>query len=197
MSAARFESLTYSVSPIIRAVTTEMEFYSNDAESVLGTVILDGTDGDWSWVIPGRDTDGLFKAVDCKASIDLRVQARTALHEAMDKLTATGQHVFPQDPLQKKTQLLQPIVPPERLHPNFRKLIELDGYSSARGIMQEIAYAFVDIDGNYIKDFQTTGFAARLWKLYLFAFLHEQRFILNTMGRTHTLDRQASIPRVL
>ncbi|MEI7821913.1 MAG: hypothetical protein WCK55_13425 [Verrucomicrobiota bacterium] len=37
----------------------------------------------------------------------------------------------------------------------------------------------MDVDGNFLKDFQTTGFNARLWELYLNAFLYEQRFAIS------------------
>ena len=43
-------------------------------------------------------------------------------------------------------------------------------------MLTELARAFVDVDGNFLRDFQTTGFNARLWELYLSAFLYEQRF---------------------
>jgi hypothetical protein len=43
-------------------------------------------------------------------------------------------------------------------------------------MIKELAHAFIDGDGNYIRDFQTTRFNSRLWELYLFAFLCELRF---------------------
>jgi hypothetical protein len=41
---------------------------------------------------------------------------------------------------------------------------------------------FVDIDGNFIEQFQTTGFDSRVWELYLFSYFIEDSFI---MDRTH------------
>ena len=38
---------------------------------------------------------------------------------------------------------------------------------------------YKDVDGNFIKDFQTTGFDSRLWELYLFAYLTEERLFIN------------------
>ena len=59
---------------------------------------------------------------------------------------------------------------------------ESKGYSPAREIIREIAYTFEDPDGNYIQQFQTTGFDARLWELNLYAVLHELGF---EMDRTY------------
>lgn len=33
---------------------------------------------------------------------------------------------------------------------------------------------FVDIDGNFVREFQTYGFDARIWELYLYAYLNEE-----------------------
>jgi hypothetical protein len=91
----------------------------------------------------------------------------------------SGETVFPQgDDTEERKEILKPIVPPERLHPDFKHLIEDEEFSAARRVIEETAYAFVDVDGNYIRDFQTTGFSGRLWELYLFRFLYEQRFKL-------------------
>jgi hypothetical protein len=44
---------------------------------------------------------------------------------------------------------------------------------------------FNDKDGNFVKDFQTTGFDARLWELYLYAYLRSDGF---------TLDEEKAVP---
>jgi hypothetical protein len=176
---ARYSALTYAVSPVAKIFAIEKEWYSDPDETVIGVLLLDRQDKDWSWLVLGRDVDGLFKAVETKNSVETCEIARNELRERMKDIVATGEHVFPQEAKARKNRILEPVVTPEKLHPNFRALITLDGYSPARAIIQEIAYAFVDVDGNYIREFQTTGFAARLWELYLFAFLHEQDFILN------------------
>ena len=67
----------------------------------------------------------------------------------------------------KKLEILAPCVADDKLHPNFKILAESDSYSPARGIIKELSFAFTDLDGNYRKDFQTTGFDGRLWELYL------------------------------
>ena len=38
---------------------------------------------------------------------------------------------------------------------------------------------FPDIDGNFIEQFQTGGFDARLWELYLFTYLREAGFFVD------------------
>jgi len=45
---------------------------------------------------------------------------------------------------------------------------------------------YEDVDGNFIEQFQTTGFDARIWELYLFAAFRE---LLYAIDRTHTAHR--------
>ena len=74
--------------------------------------------------------------------------------------------------------LFTPVVPEDRLHPSFKGLAHR-GFEPARRILADIAGTFNDKDGNFVKDFQTTGFDARLWELYLHAYLLSDGFTLN------------------
>jgi hypothetical protein len=49
------------------------------------------------------------------------------------------------------------------------------GYTS----VCEFQYVHHDADGNFVEQFQTTGFDARLWELYLFALLNEAEHIVD------------------
>jgi hypothetical protein len=62
---------------------------------------------------------------------------------------------------------------PERRHPSFVALATAEGYQAARVVMQQLADRLDDVDGNFVEQFQTTGFDARVWELYLFAALEE------------------------
>ena len=73
----------------------------------------------------------------------------------------------------------QPRHPVERRHLGFRKLTEMEEYSPARGIMEAMMYSFKDPDGNFVEQFQSEGFNARFWELYLFALLAESRLSVN------------------
>jgi len=51
--------------------------------------------------------------------------------------------------------------------------------SAARGIIEPMMHWYEDPDGNFIEQFQTTGFDARLWELYLFAAFREMNYHIN------------------
>lgn len=63
-------------------------------------------------------------------------------------------------------------LPPERLHPLFKKLCE-PAYLPERRVIESWAVGFEDRDGKFAKEFQTT-FESSLWELYLHACLKER-----------------------
>ncbi len=67
--------------------------------------------------------------------------------------------------------LFTPVVPPERFHRGFKNIIERPNLSD-RTVLNEWADGFVDRDGKFVKEFQTT-FDSAFWELYLHAALKE------------------------
>jgi hypothetical protein len=67
----------------------------------------------------------------------------------------------------------------EWLDPDFIRLATDEGFSPARGIIEPMMRWYEDADGNFVEQFQTTGFDARIWELYLFAAMTEAGFVLD------------------
>jgi hypothetical protein len=65
--------------------------------------------------------------------------------------------------------LFQPIVLEFRLDPRFRRVAREPGFAPARATMREVFAEMGDRDGNFVEQFQTEGFDARVWELYLYA----------------------------
>src|SRR4051812_45233499 len=64
--------------------------------------------------------------------------------------------------------LFTPQIDPSRFNPNFRHVLEWSPYDKA--VLNDWADGFIDRDGKFVKEFQTT-FNACFWELYLFACL--------------------------
>lgn len=81
---------------------------------------------------------------------------------------ATRQRTFLRHAL-TNLDLFTPVVPEARLNPGFRNLIASRGYAPTRAMMQQTMDRMGDRDGNFVRQFQTEGFDARTWELYLHA----------------------------
>jgi hypothetical protein len=74
----------------------EVEWVSDLLERVLGTVVRDRIDDDWSYVVLGRDEHGIFRAIDFKISFPDQETAAEQSREKIREHLRTGATVFPQ-----------------------------------------------------------------------------------------------------
>lgn len=65
--------------------------------------------------------------------------------------------------------LFQPVVPPDKQHDIFRLLMD-PAHAPERAVIASWATGFVDRDGKFVKEFQTT-FESSFWELYIHAML--------------------------
>lgn len=71
-----------------------------------------------------------------------------------------------------------------KLHPDFKKIKSDLAHEPARKVLASIQKKFTDPDGNFVEQFQTNGFDARTFELFLFAmFDSESHFINRTFDR--------------
>lgn len=168
--------------PIFDALIEEHEWYSDDAESTLGVLFLDKNDDDWAYVVMQTDATSLFECVAVDVSYEDKDAARSELLSEIDRIAMELQ---PRGGTSVRSSLRRsasagdpfvPIVPASRVNPNFQFVRNLPGYSPARGMIREVFSSYVDRDGNFIEQFQTTGFDSRIWELYLHAYLLDSEF---------------------
>jgi hypothetical protein len=187
ISRLRFDALAgYSRTPLTALIVKELAWYEQAGEKVLGLVVLDRSDRDFASYVLGRDRNGRYRAVWMKCSIETQNTATALLASKMAELSLSPTEEFYQDdedgtPL----DLFTPTVPANRQRPQFVTLASDRGYSPARGLIGEMMHYFEDMDGNFVQQFQSDGFDARIWELYLYAALHE-------IG--YGFDRQYSAP---
>lgn len=187
ISRLRFDSLAgYSRSPTIALVAKELAWYEEANEKVLGLIALDLPDRDYVSYVLGRDAKGRFRAVWLECSIETEEAATEILRKTLLELAQSAPEEFYQgDEVGGPIDFFTPVVPPHRQHHIFSTLISARGYSPARALIAEMMHYFEDIDGNFVQQFQSDGFNARLWELYLYA-------LLNELG--YGFDRQHAVP---
>src|SRR5688572_6732126 len=103
------------------------------------------------------------------------------------------------------TSLFELVVPDVRQHPAFKILRSFPGSEPARLMMDAAFASFEDSDGNFIEQFQSTGFDARVFELYLHAYFStldgsvrrpRQRpdFLVSRSGLTVAVEATTSNP---
>jgi hypothetical protein len=177
MTCERYSAfVAWTRSPLATFVGEELEFFSTLDEQVIGVLVRDRTDGDYGYVSLGRDKKQRFRCIDVKVSMT-RNDARRALLASLKEHLEHGVKAFPQgDEADDKAgvDLFTPVVPEEKLNPTFKLFHSSDHWLPARSIMSEMMHHFRDVDGNFVEQFQTGGYDARIWELYLYAALLEE-----------------------
>jgi hypothetical protein len=175
ISNQRFNAyVSWSRAPMAKQMSQECEWFSDLEERVLGVVSLDYTDRDFGFVTLGRDEKGRFRCVDVQTSFQAVSEARRRLFVSMQEHSSTGDAMFPQgDKDNAGVDLFTPLSSEDKLHDAFKLVRSHDVWSPARAMLSEMMRHYVDVDGNFVEQFQTTGFDSRLWELYLYAYLLE------------------------
>lgn len=174
ISRARWDALAaYCRKPLASVLSQELAWFEADNERVVATLILD-TDGEFSGIILARDRRERFRWVGATNYFNTPEQALAELHHRiLDLLPNLEEHRIQGDESGKVVDFFTPLVADAKLHPNFRRIASGDGFSPAREIIGAMMRWHEDVDGNFVEQFQTTGFDARVWELYLFAVLIE------------------------
>ena len=150
---------------------------------MLGALIRDRTDDTFGGIVFGRDEKGRFRWIGGTRFYDSPRKARSDLFAEMRHQAAKPeQHHWQGDGRGQPVNFFKPVVKRSRLNKNFLQLAEEQGYSPARGIIEPMMNWYEDLDGNFIEQFQTTGFDARLWELYLYAVFVEAGFRIESVN---------------
>ena len=84
MDQRRFATLLAATRfPTSDLMFRELEWYSTAREGLLGTVVLDLTDGDFSWLVLGKDRQGWYRPIRQCVSLPSQVEARRQLKAAL------------------------------------------------------------------------------------------------------------------
>ncbi len=186
MTEARFEALAmWCRNPGTRDELANLSFFSTDNERIIGAVYYIRSADRFAYVLLARDKLGRYQGFDSR---DIFSTARAAETAIQAKLSSLGHQATPKVPMRPDTRKGVDLFAPIRgakLNPKFVNLKEVRNSSAARELLHEISPWIVDLDGNLVRDFQTTGFDARIWEFYLFAAFTALGF---------AFDRTASVP---
>lgn len=190
ISIVRFNALAgYTRHPQAPIFGEEMEWFEYDNECALGILMKDRTDDDYAGIILARDELLQYRWTTMTRFFQDPNEAREELALAIRKATEAPDDEHHQGHANATpVDFFTPVKEREKLNSDFLSLIEQESYTPALGIIEPMMRWYEDADGNFIEQFQSTGFDARIWELYLFAVFIEQGF---------TLDRTEAAPDFL
>jgi hypothetical protein len=167
----RFDALAgYCRVPQASLVSQELEWFEYAGGALVCTLIEDLIDGDFSGIILARDELERFRWVGGTTFSVTPDAGREALNAEATRIASDIEMERRQgDSTGKPVDFFAPVTSRDRMNPGFLKLLEQEGFTPARAIIEPMMRWYEDLDGNFIEQFQTTGFDARIWELYLFA----------------------------
>ena len=183
----RFDALAgYCRDPMARLTAEEVAWFEHGGESVLGAVIKDRSDGDFGAIVLGRDERGRFRWIG--GLTDFHKTPDEAARELSVEMERQAAKSAQGDGKGESVDFFEPVVARRRLNKDFLLLAGSEGYSPARGIIEPMMKWYEDLDGNFIEQFQTTAFDARLWELYLFAAFVEMGYRIGNIHAVPDFD---------
>lgn len=178
ISLVRFNALAgYARSPRTILYSDELGWFEHADERVLGVLIRDRTDGDFAGSVLARDELLQYRWTRMTDFQPTPRRARVMLRPALEQAAmAPDEEHYQGHARGAPVDFFTPMVAIERLSPDFRTLTEQEGFTPAYEIIEPMMRWYEDVDGNFVEQFQTTAFDARMWELYLFATLVELGF---------------------
>ena len=186
ISATRFNAIAgYARGPRARLIGEEIGYYQATGGKLLGLLVRDRTDGDYAGMVMGPDKKLRYRSTSMTKFFEEPRQAVAALDKLMNELANAPEEVHHQgDEDGPPVNFFSPLHAPEDLHPAFQVLATKAMFSPARAIVEPMMRWHEDLDGNFVEQFQSTGFDQRMWELYLFAMLTELGYLLD---RSHAV----------
>lgn len=181
----RFESLAgYIRSPGMFLSAKELAWYEAGNEKLLGLVSVDTNDNDYVATVLGRDALSRFRAVSLQINLATVDEATRWLEVRLAELVEEPAESFHQgDEEGGPVDFFAPVVVTDKRAEAFERLRTEKHFSPALGLIKELMHYFVDVDGNFVEQFQSAGFDARIWELYLYALFTELGY---GFDRTHS-----------
>lgn len=162
----------------VELVNEEISWYMNEAKTLWAVICLDKIDNNYNVIFCARDENRQVRCIDLKTDIESFESAKEFMHFHAQSLEYKIES--PKKPKRKiLDDLFVPIAKHSKLNPNFLTVSKRPPYSAARNVINEIMPHFFDVDGNFVQQFQTTGFDSRLWELYLFCYFNEEGLQIN------------------
>lgn len=168
----------------------EIRWFKNDTDTIFGIVLLDNVDNNFTSMLLSRDDNYHIRYKCQEIDFESIKEAEEWIFKESESLEKDSNFVKLQNKFinNKKINIFEPVVNESKLDDYFKILKDKSTHTGAKKLIREIMPYFFDIDGNFIQQFQTTGFDARLWELYLFCYFAEEGLEVIRNGKYYAPD---------
>lgn len=159
-------------------MANEVSWWSADNDNLLGIILNDAEDDDYTPLILARDEFSRFRCAEPMMTKANLGSAEVSLVERMHEIISTKnltEYGFQGEMTNAPIDLFDvpDTTPDDRLHPYFRLLQNGPGQQAAREVLSEVGRWLSPGDPHFVREFQTEGFDQRLWEIYLWAALKD------------------------
>lgn len=169
MTLARFEALTLWGRPAGMEEDCRLgSAWATVDERILAAILHLNATREFFCVAFARDQQGRYRGFERSVMYPSPRAAAAALQRDFGQSLAQTPPVHVEAPPPSRgVDLFAPAAGATRLHDAFVFVRDSFEQAAAREILQEIARWFPNQDGHFVKEFQTAGYSARTWELYL------------------------------
>lgn len=154
----------------------EVAWFKNEADTIFGVVLLDYQDQSYAGMLLARSKN--LKVQFYKQQIGLKTSEEAVVWLDMQARILdqkpgfqTVQGWFLEN---RRANLFAETEGEGQLHPAFTTLRDCEEYAPAKELISRIMPCYRDIDDGFRRKFQTEGFDASLWELYLYCYASEE-----------------------
>lgn len=181
ISYSRFNALaTYARNPRVKSHSNELEWFETFDGKVLGMLLLDTIDDDYVGIVFARDLNKKYRFIDMTKFDDNRAKTKKSLLNKIRELHPSADEQGVQGDESVETMDFFIDIDKKNINPDFMLVKKSPEYSAAKNIIEPLMRWYADIDGNFVEQFQTTGFNQRIWEVLLYCIFTENDCVFDT-----------------
>lgn len=185
MTRPRFEAMAlWGLPQAMREDTRTASCWQADGERVLAAVLHLVRTKEFMCVAFARDRVGRYRTFRRSQFLPTARAGELALRRDFGRSLLASPPELPADAARPAgVDLFAPLDPIGRRNDAFALLRDSFNQAAAREILRELCRWIPDLDGNLVRDLQTSGYSARIWELYLWAAFRSLNFDVGTSHR--------------
>ncbi|MEG3135550.1 hypothetical protein SC206_18490 [Rouxiella sp. T17] len=181
ITASRFNALaTYARNPLIKSHSQELEWFETSDGKILGTLLVDTTDNNYAGIIFSRDLNKRYRFIAYTGFENNLSKIKKKLLKQITELYPYADERGVQGDENSLTMDFFKELNKGNINQDFLLVKNSAEYSAAKNILEPLMRWYNDIDGNFVEQFQTTGFNQRVWELLLFSVFTENDCIFDS-----------------